>query len=152
MRAALSPQASLVSASTLIAPARQAAWSVPDLAGQLVELSAHGATACLTAAFGLVLEAQLAGDQAAWVTLGHSTFFPPDVTAGGVDIEALPVVRVPDALGAGRAPRTSGRGPLITKKAVPPPRRFGTSMFTRKRTGRLRSVANRRFSPYSPAT
>jgi recombination protein RecA len=57
----------------------------------------------LSAAFGLVLEAQLRADRAAWVTLKWSSFFPPDVADGGVDLEALPVVRVPDARAAGRA-------------------------------------------------
>jgi recombination protein RecA len=66
-------------------------------------LSGGADAATLTAAFGLVLEAQLAGDRAAWVTLGGSSFFPPDVAEGGVDLEALPVVRVPDARTAGRA-------------------------------------------------
>jgi recombination protein RecA len=50
-----------------------------------------------------VLEAQLAGDRAAWVMLPDSSFFPPDVADGGIDLAALPVVRVPDARTAGRA-------------------------------------------------
>jgi recombination protein RecA len=74
-----------------------------ELMGRLVELSADAEAAHLTAAFGLVLDAQLGGDRAAWITLEHSSFFPPDVVDGGVDLEALPVVRVPDARAAGRA-------------------------------------------------
>ncbi len=79
------------------------AWRVSDLAGRLVELSGEQSTAHLTAAFGLVLDAQLCGEWAAWVTFEQSTFFPPDAAAGGVDVESLPVVRVGNALAAGRA-------------------------------------------------
>jgi recombination protein RecA len=79
------------------------AWSLADLAGRLVELSASTETAHLTAAFGLVLEAQLGDDRAAWVTLEGSSFFPPDVIDTGIDLDALPVVRVSDARTAGRA-------------------------------------------------
>jgi recombination protein RecA len=78
-------------------------WSLPDLSGRLVELSASADAAQLTAAFGLVLEAQLGGDRAAWVMLEPSSFFPPDAAEGGIDLDALPVVRVPDAHRAGRA-------------------------------------------------
>lgn len=74
-----------------------------DLAGRLVELSAEQTAAHLTAAFGLVLETQLCGDRAAWVTFEESGFFPPDVAAGGVDVESLPVVRIGNVLAAGRA-------------------------------------------------
>jgi recombination protein RecA len=68
-----------------------------------VELSGWQRTAHLTTACGLVLDAQLGGDRAAWVTLESSSFFPPDVADGGVDLAALPVVRVPDPRLAGRA-------------------------------------------------
>ena len=80
-----------------------ASWSLSNLTGRLVEISAGPDAAHLTAAFSLVLDAQLAGDRAAWVTLEDSTFFPPDAADGGVDLEALPVVRVRDARMAGRA-------------------------------------------------
>jgi recombination protein RecA len=73
------------------------------LSGRLVELSGGADTASLTAAFGLVLEAQLAGDRAAWVTLPTTTFFPPDAVDGGIDLATLPVVRARDARTAGRA-------------------------------------------------
>ena len=98
-------------------PDRAPAWTLPDLAGRLVELSGNAASASLTAAFGLVLEAQLAGDRAAWITLPGSSFFPPDVADGGVDLAALPVVRVPDARTAGRAAdhlaRSGGFGLIV---------------------------------------
>jgi recombination protein RecA len=57
----------------------------------------------LTAVFGLVIDAQQRGEPAAWVTLLESTFFPPDVVAGGVDLDSLPVVRTKEPLTAGRA-------------------------------------------------
>jgi recombination protein RecA len=97
-------RAQVVPASSLPgAPSGASVWSPTDLAGRLVELSASTEVAHLTVAFGLVLEAQLSGDRAAWVTLEHSSFFPPDVVDGGIDLDALPVVRVPDIRTAGRA-------------------------------------------------
>jgi recombination protein RecA len=94
-----------VSAARIEVPAQAPApaWSLADLAGRLVELSASTETAHLTAAFGLVLEAQLGDDRAAWVALDGSSFFPPDVIDTGIDLDALPVVRVPDVRAAGRA-------------------------------------------------
>lgn len=94
-----------VSAAPIEVPAQvpTPAWGLPDLAGRLVELSASADAAHLTAALGLVLEAQLGGDRAAWVALDGSSFFPPDLVDTGIDLDALPVVRVPDARLAGRA-------------------------------------------------
>lgn len=87
-----------------IAPAADPGrWSLETLSGRLVELSARGATATLTIAIELVLEAQLAAEPAAWVTLSNATFFPPDVADSGVDLAALVVVRVGDATAAARA-------------------------------------------------
>jgi len=45
----------------------------------------------------LVVEAQERGEPAAWITTECSAFYPPDVMAHGVDIDALAVVRVPHA-------------------------------------------------------
>jgi len=70
-------------------------WTRPCLAGRLVEVSGAAATASLTFAALLVLDAQRRGERAAWVTPRESTFFPPDAAASGVDLAALPVVRVP---------------------------------------------------------
>jgi recombination protein RecA len=79
-------------------------WGLPALRGRLVELSGRGARATLTAAFGLVLEAQLAGEPVAWIlSPENGTFYPPDVAEAGVDLAALVVVRVPDAITAARA-------------------------------------------------
>jgi recombination protein RecA len=70
-------------------------WTRPNLAGRLVELSGGIDSAALTAAVSLVLDAQRRGETTAWVASRASSFVPPDVEASGVDLEALPVVRVP---------------------------------------------------------
>lgn len=78
-------------------------WGLEPLAGRLVEISGHRASANLTVAFGLVLEAQEKDEPVAWVTLGESTFFPPDVAESGIDLTRLAVVRVSDGVAACRA-------------------------------------------------
>ena len=75
-------------------------WSRDAIAGRLVELSGEGR---LTLACSLVVSAQTEGEPVAWVSASEAPFFPPDMAANGVDLEALPVVRVPDALWAARA-------------------------------------------------
>jgi recombination protein RecA len=69
-------------------------WKLASMAGRLVELSGAEDGAALTMAFGLVREAQLLEEPVAWVSLLHHSFFPPDAAAGGVDLNALAVVRV----------------------------------------------------------
>jgi recombination protein RecA len=78
-------------------------WSLTAVAGRFVELTGVGASALLTAAFGLVLDAQRRGEPAAWITFPQSTFFPPDAAEGGVDLDCLAVVRVLDPSMAARA-------------------------------------------------
>ena len=78
------------------APSPQDAWGLAAIRGRLVELSARGATATLTAAIELVVEAQTQGEPVAWLAPWSSTFYPPDVAASGVDLPALVVVRVAD--------------------------------------------------------
>lgn len=88
----------------LVAPAAEPErWGLDALRGRLIELSARGATATLSTAVELVLEAQHAAEPVAWVTLGNGTFYPPDVADSGVDLAALVVVRVIDAVTAARA-------------------------------------------------
>lgn len=84
-----------------LAPAER--WGLDALRGRLVELSARGATAVLTAAIELVIEAQQAAEPVAWVTLGNATFYPPDAADSGVDLAALAVVRVLETTAAARA-------------------------------------------------
>jgi recombination protein RecA len=78
-------------------------WSLAGLSGRLVEVSAAAGSAGMTAAVGLVLAAQRAGDPVAWVTPPASSFFPPDLHDSGVDLDALVVVRAPDLRAAARA-------------------------------------------------
>jgi recombination protein RecA len=78
-------------------------WGLEPLAGRLVEISGHRASANLTVAFGLVLEAQSKDEPAGWVTLAQSTFFPPDAADSGIDLSRLAVVRVSDGTAACRA-------------------------------------------------
>ncbi|HKU41666.1 MAG TPA: hypothetical protein VJR89_26090 [Polyangiales bacterium] len=69
-------------------------FSLAELAGRLVELSGDGASAVLTWAVGLVLDAQAAGEPVAWLGSDASSFYPPDAAESGVDLESLLVVRV----------------------------------------------------------
>ena len=80
-----------------------APWGLAALRGRLVELSARGATATLTTAIDLVLEAQVAGEPVVWIMLANGSFYPPDVADTGVDLAALVVIRAGDATGAARA-------------------------------------------------
>ncbi len=78
-------------------------WDFDEVSGRLVELSAKGAGATLTAAFRLVLDAQRRGENVAWICARPAGFFPPDAAAGGVDLAALPVILAPGLHHAGRA-------------------------------------------------
>lgn len=78
-------------------------WSLEAMRGRLVELSARGASATLTAAVGLVLEAQRSSEPVAWIMLETGSFFPPDVAETGVDLAALVVIRAHDPTIAARA-------------------------------------------------
>ena len=82
---------------------RSACWGLTAMRGRLVEISGRGATAVLTTAASLVVEAQTAGEPVVWVTLAQATFFPPDLALSGVDLAALVVVRVADGTVAMRA-------------------------------------------------
>ena len=79
-------------------------WRLTEVAGRLVELSAKpGPTAALTLSVALARDAQRRGETAAWVGPDTSGFFPPDAARAGLDLAALPVVRVPDAADVPRA-------------------------------------------------
>jgi recombination protein RecA len=84
------------------APVSPPPWSLENLAGRLCEITGARAPR-LTLAASLVLQAQRAGQPAAWVGPHTSCFYPPDLAAAGVDLHALPVVRAPDALAMARA-------------------------------------------------
>jgi recombination protein RecA len=78
-------------------------WSLEQVAGRLVEMSGSGATAPLTLAFRLVLQAQRQNEPVAWITRDDSLFYPPDAAEGGVDLDALTIIRVPDGRAVARA-------------------------------------------------
>ena len=85
------------------APAREPRWSLDELRGRLVEISARGAASTLTAAIELVAEAQQQAEPVAWIARDSGTFYPPDVADSGIDLAALVVVRVADGIAAVRA-------------------------------------------------
>ena len=96
----------LALASRTIAPTSVALaprWDLQEIAGRLAELSGLGGSACLTLATSMVLDAQRQEETAAWITTHDSSFYPLDVAANGVDLEALAVIRVPDASAVARA-------------------------------------------------
>ena len=78
-------------------------WSVTYLAGKLVELRSKRGSAVLTAGLGLVQQAQASLETAVWVTSPDSIFFPVDAAAWGIDLNALPVIRVPETMAILRA-------------------------------------------------
>lgn len=92
-------------------------WSCAALSGRFVEISSAGETAAITAAAGLILDAQLLGEPACWIAVGNSIFFPSDFAASGIDLEALPVIRVGDAVSAARVAerllRSGGFGAVV---------------------------------------
>ncbi len=95
--------ASIAAASTLPVLSARASDSLPnarsldprDLAGRLCELCGEHASATLTQACALVRRAQEQGAHVGWIGARGSSFFPPDVEAAGVDLDALALVRVP---------------------------------------------------------
>ncbi|MBI4609405.1 MAG: recombinase A [Candidatus Rokubacteria bacterium] len=92
-------------------------WRIAEIAGRLVEVSGLEATAALTLAFALVLEAQRLGEPVAWITPVESSFYPPDAAEGGVDLDALVVIRIPEARVmarvADRLARSGGFGLIV---------------------------------------
>jgi len=83
--------------------AQPARWTLPEVAGRLVEISAFWAPASLSLAFSLVLEAQRQGEPVGWVMSIDNFFYPPDAAQAGVDLGALVVVRTPNASAIPRA-------------------------------------------------
>lgn len=69
-------------------------WSLAEVAGRLVEVSASTGSASLSLTFSLVRETQEKGEPVGWVTGAESAFYPPDAARGGIDLAALVVIRV----------------------------------------------------------
>ena len=78
----------------MLSSARTKQWTAAALGGCLAELSGRSAAPLLTVAFGLVHQVQQQGEPVAWVSSDENGFFPPDVADGGVDLSALPVIRL----------------------------------------------------------
>jgi len=97
-------------------------WNYAAFAGRLGEISAQHASAALTLAFQLVLEAQRRNEPTVWVTGHASAFYPPDAAEAAVDLDALIVVRVPDNRRSARAAdallRSGGFGLVVLDLGV----------------------------------
>lgn len=77
-------------------------WALDNLAGRFIEITSAANTASLSAAVPLILQAQQRGLLTAWIAGPRSLFFPPDLADAGIDLAALPVIRVQDTR---KAPR-----------------------------------------------
>ncbi|MCZ7585247.1 MAG: hypothetical protein M5R36_18975 [Deltaproteobacteria bacterium] len=88
------------------APKNEPHWDFEETRGRFVELSG---AAALTAALALILRAQERREPAAWIGTPESIFYAHDAAAAGVDLDALVVVRVPDATAVPRAADTLAR-------------------------------------------
>lgn len=100
-------------------------WSQAHLAGRFIELSGGGAPATLTLAVQLLRDAQRLGEPAAWITSAAHHFYPPDLAANGIDLDALAVVRAPAASDVPRAAERllrSGAFGLVVCDLWSPPR------------------------------
>jgi recombination protein RecA len=85
----------------LVAPAPRLA--LDDLQGRLTELCAPRDGAALSCAFSLVYEAQKRDEPAAYVGGVDACFFPPDAADGGIDLDALVVIRIAEVAARARA-------------------------------------------------
>lgn len=85
----------LEQARTSTAPSWPPRWDWRETAGRLCELAGGRASANLSLACSLVLDAQRRGENVAWIQSRSSSFFPADLAENGVDLAALIVVRPP---------------------------------------------------------
>ena len=75
-------------------------WADHVPVGRLSELTGEGAVSRTTLAVSLIAKAQAEGESCAWVQSARSPdLFAPDLEQAGVQIECLPIVRVPALLG-----------------------------------------------------
>lgn len=86
---------------------QRASWSLTALSGRLTELSGPSESSALTLAFSMVLDAQRAGEPVGWLTDDKSIFFPPDAAQGGIDLDALVVVRLTQPTTSSQIPRAA---------------------------------------------
>lgn len=71
--------------------------TLPRFVGRLAELSEEGWFGAVSWLCGLLQQAQAQEEQTAWVSASSSIFYPPDLAFRGLDIEAITVVRAPEA-------------------------------------------------------
>ncbi len=94
-----------------------AGWKLDVLAGRFVEVSSPADTCALTICASLILEAQWRNEPVAWISVRPSLFFPPDFAARGIDLKALPIVRVTEVAKAARMAdtmlRSGGFGVMV---------------------------------------
>jgi recombination protein RecA len=92
-------------------------WTLDEVAGRFVEISGAAASAALTLTFTLIREAQERGEPVGWITLAEHSFYPPDVAQGGIDLDALVVIRLARAERIARAGekllRSGGFGVIV---------------------------------------
>jgi recombination protein RecA len=92
-------------------------WTLDEVAGRFVEISGAAASAALTLTFTLIREAQARGEPVGWITLAEHSFYPPDVAQGGIDLDALVVIRLSRAESIARAGekllRSGGFGVIV---------------------------------------
>src|SRR6185436_12485346 len=91
------PGADGAAAAPRPAPEGAPRWCLAELAGRLVELTGWRSVAVFSSALALAADAQRAGETAVWVGPRARSFFPPDAEGSGVDLAALPVVRLEEA-------------------------------------------------------
>lgn len=63
--------------------------------GRVIEVSEAGFFGALSVAVGWMHQVQRRGEVVAWVATGSSVFFPTDLALRGLDVEALPVLFLP---------------------------------------------------------
>ena len=92
-------------------------WTLDEVVGRFVEISGATASAALTLTFTLIREAQERGEPVGWITLTEHSFYPPDVAQGGIDLDALVVIRLARAESIARAGekllRSGGFGVIV---------------------------------------
>lgn len=99
-----------------------AGWSLPALAGRMMELEADAGVGRLSLAVDLIRQAQKQAEPVAWVGNDQICFVPVDVHQAGVDLAALPVLRLSKAAQAWKAADTllrSGSFSLVVLDAAP---------------------------------
>src|SRR6476469_4666508 len=92
-------------------------WSLAEISGRFVELSASTGSASLSLSFSLVRQAQERGEPVGWVTSTESFFYPPDAAQCGADLNSLVVIRLTNPQSIARAAekllRSGGFGLIV---------------------------------------